>query len=71
MGFTTVFSGDGDYRVTNRSRAVPDQKYGEELLATLRETVDSVSRDMNWQEGEHVRLVFHAFSHSATSRLKL
>ena len=61
VGFTTVFSGDGDYRITNRSRAVPYQKYGEELLATLKDTVDSVSRDMNWQDGDHVRLVFHAF----------
>ena len=61
VGFTTVFSGDGDYRITNRSQAVPYQKYGEELLATLRDTIDSISQDMNWQDGDHVRLVFHAF----------
>lgn len=61
VGFTTVFSGDGDYRLANRSQAVPYEKYGEELLTTLRSTVDSVSRDMNWQDGDHVRLVFHAF----------
>ena len=61
VGFTTVFSGDGDYRITNRSRVAPYEKYGEELLATLSSTVNSVSQDMNWQEGDHVRLVFHAF----------
>lgn len=61
VGFTTVFSGDGDYRIANRSQAVPYEKYGEALLATLKDTVDSVSQDMNWQEGDHVRLVFHAF----------
>jgi len=61
VGFTTVFSGDGDYRIANRSQAVPYEKYGEELLATLKNTVDSVSQDMNWQDGDHVRLVFHAF----------
>jgi hypothetical protein len=61
VGFTTVFSGDGDYRIANRSKAVPYHKYEEELLATLRDTVGSVSRDMNWQDGDHVRLVFHAF----------
>jgi hypothetical protein len=61
VGFTTVFSGDGDYRIANRSRAVPYQNYGGELLATLKDTVDSVSHDMNWQDGDHVRLVFHAF----------
>jgi len=61
VGFTTVFSGDGDYRIANRSQAVPYQQYGEALLATLKSTVDTVSQDMNWQEGDHVRLVFHAF----------
>jgi Piwi domain len=61
VGFTTVFSGDGDYRIANRSQAVPYEKYGQELLATLKQTVETVSRDMNWQEGDHVRLIFHAF----------
>ena len=61
VGFTTVFSGDGDYRLANRSQAAPYEKYGEALLETLKKTVDSVSRDMNWQPGDHVRLVFHAF----------
>jgi hypothetical protein len=31
-----------------------------ELLA-LAQIAVSVSRDMNWQDGDHVRLVFHAF----------
>jgi hypothetical protein len=61
VGFTTVFSGDGDYRIANRSQAVPYDQYGEALLATLKSTVRTVSQDMNWQDGDHVRLVFHAF----------
>jgi hypothetical protein len=61
VGFTTVFSGDGDYRIANRSQAVPYEQYGEALLTTLKSTVDTVSQDMNWQNGDHVRLVFHAF----------
>jgi len=61
VGFTTVFSGDGDYRIANRSQAVPYDQYGRALLDTLKSTVDTVSRDMNWQDGDHVRLVFHAF----------
>src|SRR5437867_5809040 len=61
VGFTTVFSGDGDYRIANRSQAVPYEQYGEALLATLKSTVETVSQDMNWQDGDHVRLVFHAF----------
>jgi hypothetical protein len=61
VGFTAVFSGDGDYRIANRSQAVPYDQYGRALLDTLKSTVDTVSRDMNWQDGDHVRLVFHAF----------
>lgn len=61
VGFTAVFSGDGDYRVSNQSKAVPFENYQEELLSTLRATVQTVSEDMNWQPGDHVRLVFHAF----------
>lgn len=61
VGFTAVFSGDGDYRVANQSKAVPFERYEQELLSTLRTTVETVSRDMNWQHGDHVRLVFHAF----------
>jgi hypothetical protein len=60
VGFTTVFSGDGDYRVANRSEAAPYAQYGEALLSTLKATVEAVARDMNWQDGDHVRLVFHA-----------
>ncbi len=61
VGFTTVFSGDGDYRISNRSQVVPYDQYGRALLDTLKSTIDTVSRDMNWQGGDHVRLVFHAF----------
>lgn len=61
VGFTTVFSGDGDYRVANRSKAVPFERFRAELLATLKATVETVSKDMNWQSGDHVRLIFHAF----------
>jgi hypothetical protein len=61
VGFTTVFSGDGDYRIANRSEAVPYDQYGKALLTTLKATVETVAKDMNWQDGDHVRLVFHAF----------
>lgn len=61
VGFTTVFSGDGNYRVANRSRAVPFTQYEEALVETLKVTVATVASDMNWQAGDHVRLVFHAF----------
>lgn len=61
VGITTVFSGDGNYCVSTVSRAVSFDSYGEELLNSLRGTIGRLSRSMNWQPGEHVRLVFHAF----------
>ena len=60
VGFTTVFSGDGNYRVANRSKAVRNEEYSDALLATLQMTIETVSRDMNWQSGDHVRLIFHS-----------
>lgn len=61
VGFTTVFSGDGDYRIANRSQAAPYDQYGAALLLTLQDTVETVAGNMNWQAGDHVRLIFHAF----------
>lgn len=61
VGFTTVFSGDGSYFLHTVSKAVPFNDYSEELLTTLRASLDRVSKDRNWQKGERVRLIFHAF----------
>lgn len=61
VGITTVFTGDGHYCVTNVSKVVPISDYKQEMLATLRKSVDQVRGEMNWQKREPVRLVFHAF----------
>jgi hypothetical protein len=61
VGITTVFSGDGNYCLSTLSRSVSFDAYGEELLNSLKSTFSRVSRSMNWQPKEHVRLVFHAF----------
>lgn len=61
VGITTVFSGDGKYRVSNISKAAERQNYGAALLDSLRETVSRIKTEMNWQTNDHVRLVFHAF----------
>ncbi len=61
VGITTVFSGDGNYRLANLSQAVPLRRYEEALLDSLRETVTKVRADNNWQPGDTVRLIFHAF----------
>jgi hypothetical protein len=61
VGITTVFTGDGNYRLSNLSQAVPFRRYQESLLESLKETVSKVRRDNNWQPGETIRLIFHAF----------
>lgn len=61
VGITTVFTGDGNYWLSNLSRAVPMDEYKDALLASLRETFGRVRRDMNWEQRDHVRLVFHVF----------
>lgn len=61
VGITTVFSGDGNYCVSTVSKAVAFASYGTELLESLRQTISRVSKSMNWQPKDHVRLVFHAF----------
>jgi hypothetical protein len=60
VGITTVFSGDGNYHLTNVSRAVTMDGYQTAFLDALRKAVSKVQQDMNWQAKDHVRLVFHA-----------
>lgn len=61
VGITTVFSGDGNYMLSNLSKAVPISEYKDSLLESLRDTILKVRQGMNWQPGNHVRLIFHAF----------
>lgn len=61
VGFTTVFSGDGSYFLHTVSKAVSFNNYSDEMLASLRSSLERVRKDRNWQKGERVRLIFHAF----------
>ena len=60
VGITTIFSGDGNYHLSNSSKAVSMDEYQTALLETLRTAILKVRQDMNWQPRDHVRLVFHA-----------
>ena len=60
MGITTVFSGDGSYIVSNTSKAVSPKEYCSALASVLNETIDKIKRRMNWQQGDTIRLIFHA-----------
>jgi hypothetical protein len=61
VGFTTVFSGDGSYFLHTVSKAVSFNNYSDEMLTSLRASLERVRKDRNWQKGERVRLIFHAF----------
>jgi hypothetical protein len=61
VGITTVFSGDGNYMLSNLSKAVPVAEYRDALLESLRDTITTVKRAMNWQPDNQIRLIFHAF----------
>jgi Piwi domain len=60
VGITTVFSGDGNYHLSNISKAVTIEGYQRAFLDALRKAIAKVQQDMNWQPKDHVRLVFHA-----------
>lgn len=60
MGITTVFSGDGNYIVSNTSKAVSPEMYCNALTTVLSDTIEKVQKRMNWQKGDTIRLVFHA-----------
>ena len=60
VGITTVFSGDGNYHLSNVSKAVPMESFKKAFLDALRKTITKVQQDMNWQPKDHVRLIFHA-----------
>lgn len=61
VGITTVFTGDGNYLLENRSKAVTYVQYQDALLQSLRDTIAQVRAALNWQPRDAVRLVFHAF----------
>jgi len=61
VGITTVFSGDGNYILENRSKASGIEEFPQALTETLRKTIEHVRTVMNWQPRDSVRLVFHAF----------
>lgn len=61
VGITTMFSGDGNYFLSNLSRAVSFDQFKPALLESLRSTFQRAIKQFNWQKGDHVRLIFHSF----------
>ena len=61
VGITTFFLGDGTYMLGERLRSVPYTEYFQELLNSLKSSIESVASQYAWKEGDSVRIVFHIF----------
>ena len=61
VGVTTLFTNEGRYLLGNMSNAVPFEEYGAAVLEMLYTAIERARKDMNWQPGDEVRLVFHSF----------
>ena len=59
IGITTVFSGDGNYLLSNVSKEVPYEEYQNSLLNALKDTLDQIKKRYAWQPGDKVRMIFH------------
>jgi hypothetical protein len=60
VGITSIFGGDGNYYLSNASKAVSFVRYQDALRNTLRAAIENVRTGMNWQRGDRVLLVFHS-----------
>jgi hypothetical protein len=61
VGITTVFSADGNYLLSNRSREVDYADYPGELLRSLESCIGHVKDRNGWQPDDALRLIFHVF----------
>jgi hypothetical protein len=61
VGITTFFLGDGSYMLGERLRSVPYTDYFQELLTSLKSSIETVAGEYAWKNGESVRIVFHIF----------
>jgi len=61
VGLTTVFTSDGRYLLSNKSRDVSFDEYFDELLKSLEMLISELRKKEGWQSGDTLRLVFHSF----------
>ncbi|HTJ70687.1 MAG TPA: Piwi domain-containing protein [Actinospica sp.] len=61
VGITTVFTSDGNYLLATASKEAPYEQYPQELLASLRASLENVKARNNWQPTDTLRLIFHVF----------
>lgn len=61
VGLTTFFSSDGNLLFSDNSKATDYENFFDELLLSLKSSVNKLSKDMAWKKGQTVRFVFHVF----------
>lgn len=61
VGITTLFTSEGRYLIGNMSNAVAFEDYGKAVVEMLTGAIERARKDMNWQNGDEVRLIFHSF----------
>ncbi|MCD4734435.1 MAG: hypothetical protein K8R53_00190 [Bacteroidales bacterium] len=61
VGITTFMSSDGQYLLGDKVKDVPYESYFDELLKSLKSSIQRLSEEQAWQEGDTVRLIFHIF----------
>ena len=61
VGLTTFFLGDGQYLLGRQLTDVPYEKYFDELLRSLENSINSIAQEYGWEQGDTVRIIFHIF----------
>lgn len=61
VGITTFMSSDGQYLLGDKVKDVAFENYFDELLNSLKQSVQRLSTEQGWTDGDTVRLIFHIF----------
>lgn len=61
VGITTFLSSDGQYLLGDKVRDVAFENYFYELLKSLKQSIQRLSSEQGWSDGDTVRLIFHIF----------
>jgi argonaute-like protein implicated in RNA metabolism and viral defense len=61
VGITTFLSSDGQYLLGDKVKDVAFENYFDELLRSLKQSIQRLSNEQGWVEGDTIRLIFHIF----------
>jgi hypothetical protein len=61
VGITTFLSSDGQYLLGDKVKDVAFENYFEELLKSLKQSIQRLSTEQGWVDSDTVRLIFHIF----------